>query len=266
MSEADIAHIVGTNGNDTLEGTAATDLIEGLGGDDTIVDEHDFGSDTILGGEGNDTIILSRFGESLADQTITIGGGAGDDFLLIGPVYRRTLNLTGGTGSDHIELNNGATYTIDAGADDDFIKIAATHGALQTIAQITTGAGVDTLLLSYATYGSTVPVFDIAFTDFTTGDAGDRVEFGDFFGRFESANPIASLAQQGAHAVLTFAHGGGITFLNTNAAALTAVNLGGYTTGGLVDYNLTGTAGDDSLSGQLSAMTSSSMAATATTS
>ena len=51
--------------------------------------------------------------------------------------------------------------------------------------------------------------------------------------------------------MLTFAHGGGITFLNTNAAALTAVNLGGYTTGGLVDYNLTGTAGDDSLSGQL---------------
>jgi len=245
-------HIVGTSGDDSLEGTSAADLIEGLGGDDTIVDEHDYGNDTILGGEGNDTIIVSRFGQTTPPGTLTIDGGAGDDFLRIGPVYGRNVSIIGGTGADRIELDNAAIYTIDAGADDDLIKITATHGQLQTIAQITTGTGSDTLLLSYATHGATIPDFDIVITDFTAGDAGDRIDFGDFFARIDTQpDPIASLVQQGAHAVLTFLKGGAITFLNTSAASLTAVNLGGYTTGGLVSYSLNGTAGDDIMSGQL---------------
>ena len=47
-------HIIGTDGDDTLEGTDVADVICGLGGKDVIVGG--FGSDRLFGGDGNDSL------------------------------------------------------------------------------------------------------------------------------------------------------------------------------------------------------------------
>ena len=241
--------VTGTEGDDTLTGTSGDDIIQGLGGNDTITDNFDYGDDTIDGGDGNDTILVSRFGETVPVNPLTVHGGAGDDFIRIAPTYGRTVNITGGSGRDRIELNNGATFTIDAGAGDDVITITATHGSRATLASITLGGGVDSLFLSYATYGDNVPKMEIVFNDFTPGDAGDRVDFGDYFA--VSGDPAMTLTQQGAHAVLSFNNNGSITYLNTNMNALTWVNMGGFTTAGFVNLTLNGSAGPDTLAGLL---------------
>ena len=91
------ATIVGTPGNDHLEGTPKADVIVGLGGNDQI--DGLGGKDTICGGVGNDQL----------------SGGSGDD-VLVGGAGNDTL--TGGAGAD--DLIGGAgkdTLTGGAGAD-----------------------------------------------------------------------------------------------------------------------------------------------------
>ncbi len=65
--------VCGTDGNDTLVGTAAGEVICGLGGDDYI-DGGAGGFDSLWGGAGNDTLVESPGFDSLY-------GGAGDDTL-----------------------------------------------------------------------------------------------------------------------------------------------------------------------------------------
>ncbi|MCC5616069.1 calcium-binding protein [Nostoc sp. CHAB 5836] len=50
-----MANIIGTNGNDTLEGTYASDKINGKAGNDTIIASE--GSDRLTGGGGNDKFV-----------------------------------------------------------------------------------------------------------------------------------------------------------------------------------------------------------------
>ena len=65
FTDAHLGIIVGTTGNDTLNGTAGNDLILGLGGNDTLngLGGNDIlvggaGTDTLNGGLGNDTYIF----------------------------------------------------------------------------------------------------------------------------------------------------------------------------------------------------------------
>jgi Ca2+-binding RTX toxin-like protein len=242
--------ITGTAGDDILEGTPESDVINGLGGNDTIVDQFAYGNDTINAGEGNDTVIVSRFGQNTILTPLTIDGGSGDDLLRIGPTYGRNVFLSGGAGRDRIEIFNAAQFAIDAGADDDVIKITAAHGAMSMDASITLGSGADVVLFSYATYAG-FGAIDITFSDFATGLSGDRIDFGDLFANV--SEPLGgSLTQQGTDAVLTI-HNVQFTFQNTSAAALTAFNLGGFTPAGLVSYTINGTNGPDTLAGQLGA-------------
>lgn len=89
---------LGTEGDDSLRGSRFGETIMGYEGDDTIIanvndEELSYGSDTVDGGEGNDVIYTSKASDSIL-------GGAGDD----------TINA--GSGSD----------TILAGAGNDFIS------------------------------------------------------------------------------------------------------------------------------------------------
>ena len=78
--------IVGTTGDDVLDGTAGADVIHGLAGDD-ILSGLD-GADTICGGEGNDVL----------------KGGVGADKLFAGP---GNDTVKGGEGNDTINGSDG---------------------------------------------------------------------------------------------------------------------------------------------------------------
>lgn len=81
------ATIVGTAGNDTINGTSGVDIICGGEGNDTI---NGYSSnDTIIGGPGNDTI----------------NGGSGHDTLISREGFD---NIDGGSGNDRIEVDDVA--------------------------------------------------------------------------------------------------------------------------------------------------------------
>lgn len=97
--------IVGTSGDDIIEGTPGDDVICALGGADTInagagndVIYGNNGADTINAGAGNDTV----YGGRGAD---TIRGFAGDDILRGG---RGTDTIRGGADTDRIYGGRGA--------------------------------------------------------------------------------------------------------------------------------------------------------------
>ncbi|MEO3433630.1 peroxidase family protein [Inquilinus sp. CAU 1745] len=87
---ASYAFARGTNGADTVGGTADNDLVLGFDGDDTLND--DAGDDILVGGNGDDLM----------------SGGAGNDTYLITEAGDR-VNETGGDGVDTII----ATITVD---------------------------------------------------------------------------------------------------------------------------------------------------------
>ncbi|RSK34708.1 hypothetical protein EJA01_07045, partial [Rhodovulum iodosum] len=101
--------LIGTPGDDELEGGAGDDTIRGLGGADTLIGNG--GDDTIEGGDGTDTI----------------NGGDGDDTILGGDTSadRRDVIL-GGDGNDDIDAGYGNDQVFGGGGND---TIAGGFGA-----------------------------------------------------------------------------------------------------------------------------------------
>jgi predicted AlkP superfamily pyrophosphatase or phosphodiesterase len=101
-------HVIGTDGDDVLNGTPDDDVICGLGGNDTLFG--DAGKDWILGGDGNDEIRGNIDGDRLR-------GGNGND------------RIWGGGGFDHIKGRAGndivkggsADDSVSGGGDDDLV-------------------------------------------------------------------------------------------------------------------------------------------------
>jgi Ca2+-binding RTX toxin-like protein len=97
--------INGTDGDDTLPGTARADLIQGLGGNDRIAGRG--GPDILLAGKGND-LVRGGYGGDV------IWGNSGDDQLHGGPgndvVRGRGGNdeIYGGEGADQLYAGFGA--------------------------------------------------------------------------------------------------------------------------------------------------------------
>lgn len=92
--------LVGTEGDDVLEGGNGVDVIMGLGGDDVIRGLN--GDDVLCGGAGQDVVeggnggdvLLGGFGDDVLD------GGRGDDVLVGGP-GTDTLLQGSGSGEEH---------------------------------------------------------------------------------------------------------------------------------------------------------------------
>ncbi len=104
-----ITVIVGSDKNETLNGTAGADMIFGLGGKNTI--NGNAGNDLICGGNGVDTI-------SGGDGDDTIDGGNGDD-VLRGDAGNDILR--GETGNDRLE-GGGDNDTLTGGLGADFFS------------------------------------------------------------------------------------------------------------------------------------------------
>gem|GEM_PF-5373111 len=123
------ATIVGTEGDDVLQGTWQDDVIVGLGGNDQIygqsgADYGQSGADVICGGEGDDIIDGASQNDAifggLGNDTITgasgddvIDGGSGDD-TITGDSQNDTIHggdgnddINGGPGDDSLDGGNG---------------------------------------------------------------------------------------------------------------------------------------------------------------
>lgn len=107
--------ISGGAGNDTLLGGKDSDFVDGGIGNDLV--RGDIDADIIRGGDGNDSL----FGGRGTDQLF---GDAGDDFLS-GDRDRDTL--TGGEGSDifALAIGGGLDIITDFGNGSDFIQVPA---------------------------------------------------------------------------------------------------------------------------------------------
>jgi len=120
-----------TAGDDKLHGSTGNDYIDALGGNDTIVHWYgsmfDDGRDTLLGGDGNDIIIMGGNylyvdgGNDNDDvsgymSSSTVYGGAGDDDL--SGVYGSSNTIDGGNGNDNMGGDtSGCLYVGGAGND-----------------------------------------------------------------------------------------------------------------------------------------------------
>ncbi len=179
------ATIVGTAGNDIINGTAGNDVIvggdgndtiNGLGGNDRICG--DAGNDTINGGNGdelvlggpgadvingdagNDVLVGNAGAGDVNDGNDTINGGPGNDFL-DGWVGNDTLS--GGPGNDQLRGEAGV----------DLVTYASSPGPVNAslTTNTATGDGNDTFVLVERLSGS-------AFNDTLIGDAGTNVLWG----------------------------------------------------------------------------------------
>ena len=132
-----VATIVGTAGDDVLDGTSGRDVIVGLAGDDVIRGQgsNDVicgggGADTIDGGKGDDRLAGGKGDDTIKGKTgrDRILGGMGDDTLLGHRGDDRIRQgdhqgddqLDGGPGNDTLVDRRGSN-TINGGEGEDFL-------------------------------------------------------------------------------------------------------------------------------------------------
>jgi len=100
-----LATLTGTVGNDTLSGTADADTISGLGGDDTLSGVG--GADLLSGGAGNDVFVFACACDAAGD---TIVGGTGTDTILLSPNASVDFSVAGSIGGiEAVSIGSGAT-------------------------------------------------------------------------------------------------------------------------------------------------------------
>jgi ELWxxDGT repeat protein len=182
-------HLVGGDGNDTIDGGGGYyDYMNGGDGDD-VLDASEAQRGDLSGGSGNDTLIgsLGRdslydsagdnvlvAGDDLAGSTIqafgnndSIRGSAGTDWIY---AYYGDDTVQAGAGDDRIyRYSDGASASqIDAGAGNDEITIYASSTTAQT--SVTGGEGRDTYWLQPYYEGS------FTITDFDAGVGGDLLK------------------------------------------------------------------------------------------
>jgi Ca2+-binding RTX toxin-like protein len=151
-ASTDVIDVVAGDGNDTLIGGSAADTFQGgLGNDsvdgglgaDTLVDG--LGADTLLGGQGNDLLISENAGDAI-DQPQLLDGGAGEDTIRIEGDFTAQDTIVGGTGTDELQLlpDDDRNLTVDMTTG---ITADGTTGAQEfsEIENITTGGGDDTI-------------------------------------------------------------------------------------------------------------------------
>ena len=151
-----MAHIVGTNGNDSLVGTSGVDTIEGLGGNDTLVGLGS--SDSLIGGLGNDRYVVGT-GDVLSDAggtdtietSITWHLAAGFENLIA--TGNASTSHGGNSLNNHITGNAGSNWiagregndTLLGGAGGDTFNMSNGAGQNYGTDSIDGGTGTDTL-------------------------------------------------------------------------------------------------------------------------
>ncbi|HEV2818795.1 MAG TPA: calcium-binding protein [Allosphingosinicella sp.] len=249
------ATITGTGADDTLVGTIGDDTISGLGGNDTIrggfngdtifggdgadVLDGEGGSDHVEGGDGNDILNDTRSGND------TLLGGGGDDLIVVShpDFFSPDMFVDGGEGNDVIRIDNATgtilggggnddvsliraifdTLTVDLGAGDDIVRCYLAD--LQQVgSSLTLGAGKDLVLIfNYAVR--------LNILDFQPGEEGDRLDLSFYAGSNPFGSGALGITQVGADTHI--GPGGGSYYIlrNVQASDLSSYNLGVSTAG-----------------------------------
>ena len=270
-----IENYVGSQGDDTIIVSGGSNLVDGQGGNDTI--DAGGGSDTVLGGAGNDHILYT-----IGNGTDTMDGGDDEDTLTItGTAAANTLSVLFLNGSlvsvagglvsniEHVELDllagndtlnyglslTGVTVDLTAGTASGFDSIAGVENVTGGLADdvITGGAGANSL------NGSTGDDRFVA----VIGDGNDSVNGGigadtyDLSGTTAGATVTttnATSAQIGTdtlNSIENIIGSQGNDNINVNGGANTIDGQGGNDTinaGGGVDI-IIGGAGNDTITG-----------------
>jgi Ca2+-binding RTX toxin-like protein len=270
--------IAGTPGADSLVGASGDDQLQGLDGDDQLRDQLG-GNDQLLGGAGNDSLILTH---TAGVTSATLDGGSGDDqILVLGPTVLSgptsdllNLTVTGGDGADTIQIYQRVAGVVDGGAGDDTISVDIFEAQNLTVRL---GGGVDHLALIEQGFSKLTHVVTVS--DFQVGAGGDVVSGLPSLGYWDGGNPFSEgylrLVDGPGGATLQHDQDGGgdnfvnvAVFSNTQASQFTAANFAGLDphaapavgrviTGSNVfqngsgNENLTGSPGGDTINGML---------------
>lgn len=252
--------LTGTNGNDNLIGTAAADEINALAGNDIVQGRG--GNDIMDGGLGTDTLsYVQATGGVRVNLSITTAQDTGADGVdtvtnfenITGSAFGDTLTgdnainvITGGDGDDTI-AGLGGNDTLNGGNGIDTIDYSAAVSAVtfslrSTAAQVTGGAGTDTVSNFENIIGST-------FNDiFTQSNLANVIDGGAGFDRVSYAGMatavVVNLGLAGAQNT-----GGGGTDTLLNIEALTGSSYNDTLTGNAADNLLQGANGNDIIDG-----------------
>jgi Ca2+-binding RTX toxin-like protein len=141
------ADVEGADGNDTIDGTDAADLLDGGGGNDRIVpDDNPAGTrDDARGGDGDDTIVWNGGDDDdlneggAGNDTSEVNGAAADERFTINPSPTAGRVLfdrlaTPGPGPFNVDIGTTETLHLLANAGNDVIKGAkGVDGRIRTI-------------------------------------------------------------------------------------------------------------------------------------
>jgi len=115
--------VFGGNGNDFIFTAGANAQINGEAGNDTIVGIN-LGSGAINGGDGDDFVYLLN-SQSNPKDFATVGGGKGNDRLIVNSTAYSGFVLDGGIGNDTISVSGSGYFVVTGGAGDDYIDASA---------------------------------------------------------------------------------------------------------------------------------------------
>lgn len=208
--------------SDSLYGNTLANLLEGLGGNDTL--DGRTGADTMIGGDGSDTYYVDNIGDVVSETNAILSKGGTDTVV-------SSISYTLGSNVENLRLNSSGAINGTGNALNNLIYAGAGVNVIDG------GAGSDTLSFAYAT---------------TTGTDGIMLDLGvvDLAGR-ATASGIS-----GADQVINVENLTGSKYNDklTGNSAANAIDGGvgnDILNGGGGNDKLTGGDGNDSLSGGL---------------
>lgn len=157
LSVAQFNWVIGTPNADRLVGTAFSDLLRGIGGNDTILggDRGDIligdgGSDTVNGQAGGDRLLGTDNTTRGRDEVDAVTGGSGNDEFVMGSRLGTFYNFSGSrdfaritdfAAGDVFQLGINQTYRAER-TDRGFNLLVIQNGVRDLIAQVTASTAV----------------------------------------------------------------------------------------------------------------------------
>ncbi len=234
-----------TVGN-TLWGYEGNDTLAGNGGDDTL--NGGAGNDTLSGGAGNDTATYADETDAMFVDLAAGTARRGSAAAAVEDTLATIENLIGGAGNDTLTGNN-AVNILDGGAGDDTIRGA---GASDTIRG---GVGNDTVLYTIGDGADAIDGGADSDTLTVTGTAANNTLNVVFNGA--ALTTLESATLSGIETVTADLIGGTDTLTYGATTAAVAVALAAGSASGFAAIagieNVTGGAGDDTISGDTNA-------------
>jgi Ca2+-binding RTX toxin-like protein len=250
IQDNDVRFIAGTDGDDTLTGTAAIEQINGNGGNDTI--DGNGGNDFIFGDAGNDRIIWDN-----GDGNDLINGGAGNDTLVFNCSNQGDQLIVQQAPNNTLQLLRTRPIAVDLKATNiERLEINCLNGSDGVVIRDTAATGIALIRVTGGGGGDTITGIGATATLELVGNNGDDVLTGGRrndqlqggVGRDSfvfNSNRAFNTADLGIDRILDFVRGSDrivldqTTFgnINTNQIAIVGNDTVAATSNGLITYS-----------------------------